>query len=61
MRTFSKEIIEKIKSLPDDKRAQVLDGLARLYAARPYRASEEFMEKGPPATQAAAEVYPQRN
>lgn len=61
MRAFSKEIIEKIKSMPDDKREKVLDGLARLYAVRPYRASEEFIDKGPPATQVAVEVFPQHN
>jgi hypothetical protein len=61
MRAFSKEIIEKIKSMPDEKRKQVLDGLARLYAVRPHRASEEFIEKDPPATQIAVEVSPQRN
>ena len=49
MKAFSKEIIKKIKSMPDDKREIVLDGLARLYAVRPYRVSEEFKEKGPSA------------
>ena len=58
MKAFSKEIINKIKSMPDDKREIVLDGLARLYAVRPHRASEEFKEKGPLATEVEAEVSP---
>jgi hypothetical protein len=58
MRIFSKELIERIKSLPDDKREKVLDGLARLYAVRPYRASEEFKENVTPATEVASEVSP---
>jgi len=60
MRIFNKELIEKIRSLPDEKREIVLDGLARLYAVRPYRASEGLMVKTPPATKIAAEVYPLR-
>ena len=58
MRIFSKELIERIKSLPDEKREKDLDGLARLYAVRPYRASEAFKENGPPATEVASEVSP---
>jgi hypothetical protein len=61
MRAFSKEIIEKIKSMLYDRRKQVLEGLAKLYAVRPYRASEGLIAKTPPATDVAAEVYPQRN
>ena len=56
MREFSKEIIEKIKSMPEEKKKQVLEGLAKLYAVRPHRASEEFMEKVPSATQVAIEA-----
>jgi hypothetical protein len=44
--------------MPDEKREQVLDGLARLYAVRPHRASEGFIDKGPQSIQVAAEVYP---
>ena len=61
MRAFSKEIIEKLKSMPDHKREKVLDGVAKLYAVRPYRASEGIKEKVPPATQVAVEVFPQHN
>ena len=61
MRAFSKEIIEKLKSMPDDKKEKILDGLARLYAVRPYRASEEIKDKGPPATPVAVEVFPQHD
>ena len=58
MRAFSKEIIEKLKSMPNDKKAKVLDGLARLYAVRPYKASDGIKENNPPAAQVAAEVSP---
>ena len=61
MRAFSKEIIEKLKSMPADKKEKVLDGLARLYAVRPYRASEEFIDKGPPAIKIAVEVFPRHD
>jgi hypothetical protein len=47
--------------LADDKRGKVLDGLARLYPVRPYRASEDFKENDPPETLVAVEVYPQHN
>jgi hypothetical protein len=50
MRAFSKEIIEKLKSMPDDKKEKVLDGLARLYAVRPYRASEGIKDSVHPET-----------
>jgi hypothetical protein len=50
MRAFSKEIIEKIKSLPDDERAKVVDGLIKLYSVRAHRASEDFKENGSLAT-----------
>jgi len=56
MRAFSKEIIEKIKSMPYDRRKQVLEGLAKLYAGRPYRASDGIKENSPPATEVASEV-----
>lgn len=55
MRAFSKEIIEKIKSMPDDKREMLVDGLAKLYAVRPHRASEDFKENGSYATKVVAE------
>ncbi len=61
MRAFSKEIIEKLKSMPDDKKEKVLDGLARLYAVRPYRASEGIKDKGPPATEVAVVVFPRHD
>jgi hypothetical protein len=50
MRAFSKEIIEKLKSMPADKKEKVLDGLARLYAVRPYRASEGIVDCVHPET-----------
>lgn len=58
MRIFSKELIEKIKALPDDKREKVLDGLAKLYAVRPYRASEEFKVNVSKAPEFKADVSP---
>ena len=61
MRAISKEIIEKIKSMPYDRRKQVLEGVAKLYAVRPYRASEGIKENDPPASQVAVEVSPQRD
>jgi len=59
MKAFSKEIVEKIKSMPDDRKKQVLEGLAKLDSIRPYRASEEFMDNSPPVTEVAI-VSPQR-
>ena len=59
MRAFSKEIIEKIKSMPDDRREMLVDGLARLYAVRPHRASEDINKNSPLKEEIAVEVPPQ--
>jgi hypothetical protein len=61
MRAFSKEIIDKIKSMSDDKREKVLEGLAKLYAVRPYRASQGINDNEPPAIEVAVDVNPQQN
>jgi hypothetical protein len=52
MRIFSKELIEKIKSLPEEKRKKVLDGLVSLYATRLHRASEDLQVNGTPTAEA---------
>jgi hypothetical protein len=56
MRALSKDIIEKIESMSDDKKDMILDGLAKLYAVRPYRASQGINDNDPPAIGVAVEV-----
>ena len=41
MHVFDRELVEKIKILPLEKRQKVIDGLAKMLAVRPHRFAGE--------------------